>query len=116
MRIILFFTVALPLSGFSALQWIKRYISNRSAMNYQDRMRVEHAFGITDPDLELAWHRLFHGDGINRRLGYHLWKDILSEWGKLDVQRAVKFLAMIAGFWFLVSLALAIALALMVWL
>lgn len=113
MRVILFFLVVLPCAGFSALQWIKRYIFNRASMNAQDRMRVEHAFGIIDPDMDLWWHQFFHGDGTSAAWSFELAKNVASEWCKLDAQRAVKFLSLIILFWVTVSLMLGITIAIL---
>lgn len=109
MRLLLFFTVILPCAGFSSLQWILRYIFSRAGMNDQDRRRVEYSFGITSPGLEVAWQRALHGDVDSKAWGFHVLKDVMSEWVKLDAQRGGKFLSMLAIGGALISLGAGVA-------
>lgn len=115
-RIILFFLLAIPAGGFSALQWLKRYVFSR-AMNLQDFNRVRYAFGIDNPaaTLQQAWSDLRHGRPTgDKAWSFELFKNVLAEWAKLDAHRAAFFLSLVILFWVMVSLALAIALILVV--
>lgn len=104
MRVLTFFALILPSAGFSALQWLWRYIWHRSTMNEQDAGRVAWCFGITSPKLAEAWERYFADRSYENR------KNVAAEWAKIDPHRAVFFMAMVAGFWVIVAVVEALCL------
>jgi hypothetical protein len=112
-RLFFFFVIVIPCAGFSALQWMYRYIFSRLSMNEQDNARTSRFFGIpwagsgrptfVVPTSAPAWERLHSGDDTNdiRPYAFHLIKDIMSEWIKDDNQRAGKVLSFIIMLFFL---------------
>lgn len=58
-----------------------------------DAYRRAHAYGWLSPEMEAHWVRLFNRQPGDTR--YHAAKNVLSEWVRLDAQRAGKLFSLL---------------------